>query len=183
VFLGETGWGKSTLASSYYESGSRLITDDCLLIRSIQNKIYCIPNYFGLRLYPDSTEAIFNTNNRLEPVSHYSSKKRLILHENDNPRLSEPIPVDAIFLLSDPTCDYSDNISVENIYGAGELMSLIEQSFLLDVTDKRLIKKQFDNASEIINASPAVFKLSYPRNHAMLEEVRRAVNNSVKKTA
>ena len=81
VFLGETGWGKSTLASSYYESGSRLITDDCLLIRSIQNNIYCIPNYFGLRLYPDSTEAIFNTNNLFAVIWHSSHYPYLTIQQ------------------------------------------------------------------------------------------------------
>lgn len=175
VFLGETGWGKSTLASSYYDSGSRLITDDCLLIRLIHNSIYCIPNYLGLRLYPDSTEAIFKTNKQFMSVSHYSSKKRLILHEMDDVDLYESVPVSAIFLLSDPDNHDSDDISVERIYGADELMSLIEQSFLLDVTDKQLIKRQFRTASEIIEVSPVLYRLSYPRKYEMLEEVRNTV--------
>ena len=79
IFLGDTGWGKSTIASSYYENGAQLITDDCLLIKIVDNKVFCVPNYYGLRLYPDSAQAIFKVNMQFKPVAHYTSKERLTL--------------------------------------------------------------------------------------------------------
>jgi hypothetical protein len=181
IFLGDTGWGKSTIASSFHKNGARLITDDCLLIKIVKSNIYCVPNYYGLRLYPDSSEAIFETNMQYEPVAHYSGKKRVVLSDIDN-KPDGPVPVSAIFLLSDPGEDNPDTVSVEKIHGADELMTILGQIFLVDVTDKQLIKKQFRNASDVVATAPAIFKLSYPRNHAMLNDVRRAVENAVTDT-
>ena len=181
IFLGDTGWGKSTIASSYHKNGARLITDDCLLINIVKDSIYCVPNYYGLRLYPDSSNAIYDTNMQFAPVAHYSGKKRVVLPD-DHDRPDQPVSVSAIFQLSDPYKDSPDTISVERIHGAGELMSIIGQTFLLDVTDKQLIKKQFSNASKMVKTSSAMFKLSYPRNHAMLTEVRKAVKKAVMET-
>lgn len=181
IFLGDTGRGKSTIASSYHKNGARLITDDCLLIKIIKNSIYCTPNYYGLRLYPDSAEAIYDTNMLYEPVAHYTGKKRVVLSDN-NDRLDKPVPVSAIFLLSDSDEDSPDTISIEKIQGADELMSIIRQTFLLDVTDKKLLKKQFNNASETVITLTAIFKLSYPRNHAMLAEVRKAIKKVMTET-
>jgi hypothetical protein len=178
VFLGGTGWGKSTIASSYYENGAKLITDDCLLIKIMDNKVFCVPNYHGLRLYPDSAEAIFKENIQYEPVAHYTSKERLVLHRT-GPVIAEPVPVSAIFLLSDPDMGDVDTVSIKKIRGAKEIMAIVEQTFLMDIEDKDIISKQFTNASELNEVSPVLYGLSYPRKYEMLAEVR----NTVEKTA
>ncbi|RKZ48760.1 MAG: hypothetical protein DRQ48_02915 [Gammaproteobacteria bacterium] len=174
VFLGATGWGKSTIASSYYENGAQLITDDCLLIKIIENKVFCVPNYCGLRLYPDSAEAIFKDKMQYEPVAHYTSKERLILHHVE-PEKAEPIPVSAIFLLSDPDIGSVDTVSIKKIQGAKEIMAIVEQTFLMDIEDKATISKQFTNASVLNEVSPVLYGLSYPRKYEMLAEVRNTV--------
>lgn len=174
IFLGDTGWGKSTIASSYYENGAQLITDDCLLIKIVDNKVFCVPNYYGLRLYPDSAEAIFKDNMQFKPVAHYTNKERLILHHKKS-EITGPIPVSSIFLLSDPVLDCVDCVSIKKIRGAKEIMSIVEQTFLMDVEDKAIISKQFKNASEINEVSPVLYQLSYPRQYEILEEVRNTV--------
>jgi hypothetical protein len=178
VFLGGTGWGKSTIASSYYENGAKLITDDCLLIKIMDNKVFCVPNYHGLRLYQDSAEAIFKKNMQFKPVAHYSSKERLILHRVE-PEIAEPVPVSAMFLLADPSTGCADTVSIKKIRGAKEMMTIVEQTFLMDIEDKDIISKQFTNASELNEVSPVLYGLSYPHKYEMLAEVR----NTVEKTA
>jgi len=146
VFLGNTGWGKSTIASSYH----------------------------GLRLYPDSAEAIFKAKAQYKPVAHYTNKERLILDTVES-TIGEPIPVSAIFLLSDPNIGCVNRASVNKIRGAKEIMAIVEQSFLLDIKDKAINSKQFTNASEVNEVSPVLYELSYPRQYEMLEEVRNTV--------
>ena len=174
VFLGDTGWGKSTIASSYYENGAQIITDDCLLIKVIDNNVFCVPNYYGLRLYPDSVEAIFKAEAQYQPVAHYTSKGRLILDTTES-TIGEPIPVSAMFLLSDPSIGCVDNVSINKIQGAKEIMAIVEQSFLLDIEDKAIISKQFMSASKVNEVSPILYGLSFPRQYEILEEVRNTV--------
>ena len=87
----------------------------------------------------------------------------------------EPIPVSAMFLLSDPNIGCVDSVSINKIRGAKEIMAIVEQSFLLDLQDKAIISKQFTNASEVNEVSPVLYELSYPRQYEMLEEVRNTV--------
>jgi hypothetical protein len=181
VFLGSTGWGKSTIASSYYENGAQLITDDCLLIKIVDNKVCCVPNYHGLRLYKDSAEAIFKENMQYKPVAHYSSKERLVLNRAGS-EITGVIPVSAIFLLSDPETGNVDTVSIKKIQGAKEIMAIVEQTFLMDIEDKTIISKQFTNASEVNEVSPALYGLSYPRKYEMLAEVRNTVEKTVANT-
>lgn len=70
AFLGNSGWGKSTMASSYHENGAYLITDDCLLIDTRESVVQVIPNYYGLRLYADSARAIFGQQDKFSNVAH-----------------------------------------------------------------------------------------------------------------
>ena len=174
VFLGDTGWGKSTLASSYYENGGQLVTDDCLLIKIVDNKVFCVPNYYGLRLYPDSAEAIFKTHKQYKPVAHYTSKERLILHSIES-KTKGLIPISSIFLLSDPSEECLDSVNVQKVEGAEKIMAIVKQSFLMNIKDKTVVSKQFRNASEVTELSPAIFRLSYTRDYELLTEVRDAV--------
>lgn len=137
-----------------------------------------MPNYYGLRLYPDSAEATFKANAQYQPVAHYTSKERLILDTIES-TMSEPIPVSAIFLLSDPSTDCVDSVNVNKIRGAKEIMAIVEQSFVMDIEDKAIISKQFTNASEVNAVSPSLYRLSYPRQYEMLEEVRNTVKTIV----
>ena len=44
AFLGETGQGKSTLASSFSGKGSPVLTDDCLLVKERGGQLLAIPS-------------------------------------------------------------------------------------------------------------------------------------------
>lgn len=81
AFAGETGQGKSTLAASLHLSGYPLLTDDGLLIRIEDTCIKAIPSYQGLRLLPQSIEALFKEPSHCTTMASYSEKSRIILSE------------------------------------------------------------------------------------------------------
>lgn len=174
AFVGDTGWGKSTLAASYFRKHAQLVSDDCLLFEPAGDEVLVIPNYSGLRLNDDSTDALFESHDGFSLVSHYSSKKRLVLHAG-NEGNDDTIPLGAVFVLSDPEKERADEIRVDRIRGMDEMISIIKQQFLLDVTDQEIITKQFNNAREIVDRVPLLFNLSYPRGYQYLERVHEAI--------
>ena len=93
--------------------------------------------------------------------------------------MAVPIPVSAIFLLSDPNTGCVDRVNVNNIRGAKEIMAIVEQTFVMDIEDKDIISKQFTKASEVNEILPALYRLSYPRQYEMLAEVRSTVETTV----
>ena len=175
AFLGESGWGKSTLATSFYEQGYPLLTDDCLLLRPEAGKIMGIPSYAGARLWPDSLEAVVNNKIDVHSVAHYSSKKRLIFPE-ELKKESFKLPILAIFILTPPDKLKSlKKITVEKILGANMIMELIKHSFYLDVTDTNKISKQFVALGKVTDYALPVYRLNYPREHAVLQKVQKKV--------
>ncbi len=59
VVLGESGWGKSTLAAALARRGCPLLTDDCLLLEERDGQYHCEPSYPAVRLWPDSLSSLF----------------------------------------------------------------------------------------------------------------------------
>jgi len=58
-------------------------------------------------------------------------------------------------------------------------MAWLENSFLLDITDRDLLSQHFEWTERISCAVPT-FALTYPRDYGMLPEVRKAVRKHVK---
>jgi len=177
AFLGNSGWGKSTIASSYHEAGAELITDDCLMIDTMNGVNIGIPSYYGLRLFEDSVNAIFKERPEKSPVAHNSDKKRIMLHKNNSKIQSAGVPLNAVFLLGDPEMkSQSSEIVIEAVKGTYELISLVEKMFVLNITDKQLIARQFKNICKIVSANLPIYKLQYPREHTQLPMIHKTIS-------
>ena len=175
LFSGDTGSGKSTIASKFYRDGATLVTDDCILMRFQDKQACCVANYPGLRLYPDSVKALFANENEFCEMAHYSSKKRLVL-TNDNTTV-RAMPVSAIFLLPEPGEEIHDKVELQRIMGADEMIAIIKQLFLLDVTDKNRIANHFNNIKTLMDRVPVIYRLQYPYEYIRLEEVCTAIQS------
>ncbi len=89
--------------------------------------------------------------------------------------------LDSIFLLGDPLkAPRQNDVIIEPIKGANELMALINQLFLLDATNLALIAQQFKNIGEIVSANMSIYNLNYPRNHLLLSNVQTHIKNVLK---
>ena len=175
AFLGESGWGKSTLATSFYEHGYPLLTDDCLLLKPEIRRIVGVPSYSGARLWSDSLEAVVNDKSSVHPMAHYSSKKRLIFPNNLKNKVFQ-LPLTAIFVLKSPDESKElNNVTVVPLRGAKMIMELVKHSFHLDVTDRDKISTQFETLGAVTKTSLPIYLLSYPREHTLLESVHKII--------
>lgn len=180
AFIGQSGWGKSTLVSSFQQHGAQLITDDCLMIVLENEQVSAIPNYYGIRLFDDSINAIYGQQHSGEDVAHYSSKRRLLMQNGRKNEAEVHSQLDAIFLLNDPeAASNPDEINITESGGMAAMMSLVAQTFVLDVTDKQLMAKQFQLCGKIFESEFLCFQLNYPRNHSKLDDVRKCIESSL----
>ena len=179
AFLGKSGWGKSTIASSFQQHGAQLLTDDGLLLNVNGGQLTVTPAYAGSRLWQDSADVVFPEYRDLPQVTHYSNKKRLIIL-NEKTSLQK-IELQAIFLLNDPMEDTGlSSIKIEALKGIEKIMPTIRHTFLLDVKDIAAVTKQFDIASHLSQTKLAIYSLSYPRQYNQLAELRAAILAVVK---
>ena len=171
VFLGQPGSGKSTLAASFHQRGFGLLTDDCLLLEESDGWFRGIPAYPGVRLWADSAEALLPEVEVQDGDGDQGWKKRL---RTAAPPDQSP-PVRALFVLGTPEeMEVAQAVSVEPVKGAAALTELIRHGFPLDTSDHRSVEEQFVESGAVLRAMP-LFRLTYPRGHDWLPEVREAI--------
>lgn len=159
LFLGKSGWGKSTLAALLHHAGYALYSDDCVLLQLHNSSWQAIATYPSLRLYEDSIENIFAHISVLSPVSEYSDKQRVAL--SIKPLRTAP-PLHAMYFLSDPETASAD-IQITQMQPANTCIEIIERSFRLDLGNREQSRQLMTSAAVLTQSVPA-YRLSYPHN-------------------
>jgi len=92
-----------------------------------------------------------------------------------------PLKAYAIFLISDPESNsQSDLLSISPAIGMEVMMTLVAQTFTLDVTDKGLMAKHFRHCVKILDSKVSCFQLGYPRDHSRLADGRIVIESAMK---
>lgn len=177
AFLGDSGSGKSTLAASFATSAeAELISDDCMLVESCGSRANIFPSYPGSRLWPDALEVLHSQAVTQRQVAQYTVKKRLILRPGRDTSDAAGIPLRALFVLGErETRHRSDAPVIQRIPGQQALMALIRGSFLIDSSESRALRKQFQAAARVLQSDTRLFFLHHPKSFTRLPEVRSEI--------
>lgn len=175
AWIGPTGAGKSTLAASFHMAGYPLLSDDSLVLNAAMHgeRVTAIGTYPGLRLWPQSLEALYQNLPFSTTVENGSSKRRLLLRPVE-PAVSPPKarPLAAIFVLA--ASEHEAAVQATRISARKGCMALVSNAFLLDVADRRRSVALLETASACVERVP-MFRLSYPRRFSVLPQVHAAI--------
>lgn len=178
AFTGDTGIGKSTLAASFHLAGYPVLSDDCLVLSQEGDAILATPAYPGVRLWDDAVAALCGELKNGLPVAHYSSKLRILA---DSPHRSftrdRKLLVRIYRLVATPgaleKCG-ADGEIVETIPGREAFMSLVTSVFPLDISDRKVLARQFEFFERVASLVP-VRHLRVPEDFSLLPAVRDAI--------
>ena len=161
LFLGHSGWGKSTLASLLHDAGHHLLSDDCALLNITAGAPNIVPTYPSLRLFEDSISQMEGAPPLTSWVNAYSRKQRL----NLGPPQLQTIawPLHAIYLLNNPSTPANGH-TITPLPSAQACIALIEHSFRMDLASTRHTRMMLAQAAAVLRQTP-VFALSYPRDY------------------
>ncbi len=98
VFMGDSGWGKSTLAAVFYQQGHALVTDEVCALRFDGAAAWVLPALPQLRLWPDAARALGIDPETL-PRVHGRAQKRTLPASRGFP--SQPLPLRRVYLLAE----------------------------------------------------------------------------------
>ena len=129
----------------------------------------------GLRLFPDSVNAVFTEAAGFTNYTPYTDKQQLFLKGQVGDGLPEPRRLDAIFLLNDPKEKPGEEICIAPVSGSESMLAMIYSAFSLDPSDKKMMASNFRNVGQAVSERLDVLSLSYQRKHDCLPEVRQAV--------
>ena len=164
LFLGHSGWGKSTLASLLHGRGLGLLSDDCALLEPGGTGTCVLPTYPSLRMFGDSIGQTLGAEATTSPVSAYSPKQRLTVTLGTAHRDGQAWPLQAIYLLNDPARP-ARSISITPLPPALACMALVEHSFRLDLAAGGQTAQMLRQAAQVLHQVPA-FGLHYRRDYA-----------------
>lgn len=181
ALMGSPGWGKSTLGGFLITKGAKLVTDDLLVVRKMEDNFCAFPSFSRIKLFPEIAEKLNLKRNKeiIESPSLNALTPKRIISLDKSSHSSEPVELKTIYMLDRPRSDCSKvKISILNKRQA--LLSLIKNTFNPIVDASNRVKEQFIISSVMVERIP-VKKLSYPRSFDALEDVRQSIFNDIEK--
>jgi hypothetical protein len=169
AFLGDSGYGKSTLAATLLERGHRLVTDDVLVVRFDGNRAMAYPSLPRIKLNPESADAVFRGRHSI-PMNRFTVKRIFPLRHDEY--VSHTAPLRAVYVIRENAEGAS--VSIQPLGGRAEFLALIQHTFNDSVLHLSRVKRQFAYVRQLVGMV-TVKALSYPRRLDLLPAVADAV--------
>ena len=178
AFAGPAGVGKSTLAASFHVAGYPVLSDDCLVLQEGNGTILVTPAYPGVRLWDNAAAALLGNPEGTLPAAGYGSKLRVLEGSHPGSLPPDRRTLARIYNIVDPLeneMEFSaEGRIVETIPDREAFMSLISSVYRLDITDRRLLARQFGFLERVASLVP-VRNLRVPEDFSALPTVRDAI--------
>ena len=174
AFLGNNAFGKSSLAACFLEAGSRLLTDDLLILGESRNRILAYPGPPRIKLFPKIARR-FLGQSAANRVRMNADTDKLILPIDEHRRHGRPTRLDTIYALAAPrdACR-RPGVSIETLSPRQAFMELLKGTFNRRLVNQQRLERQFGFMARLTDLI-AVKRLTYPRAIDRLPEVREAV--------
>ncbi len=136
VFMGEPGAGKSTTAGAFVKAGCKIISDDLVAIRFIENTPYLVSSFPQLKLWKQSIDGLGFDFNDVQPIGEGNNKYAF---ENKDNFENGNFSVSKIYILGE-----NENKIINKVYVPLEILkynALPHQIFEVGITLKKYHQK------------------------------------------
>ena len=178
VFLGDSGFGKSTLAAAFISAGYQLLTDDLLILRKDGVRLLAYPGPPRIKLFPRTARRFLGR--AANGVRMNRDTEKLILPLDRQCSCSTPVPVKAIFALAPPREVFrKQSVRLKLLSPREAFFELVKNTFNYRITDVLRLQRQFFEASRLASLAP-MRKLWIARNLSELPSARETILTELK---
>ncbi len=178
-FLGDCGYGKSSLAAAFLQAGYPLLTDDLLVLKGNGRGFLAYPSFPRIKLFPEIAQALLGGGTGGVPYNPHTSKMIIPLGRDQSCRKITPLK--AFFVLRPPVAGPPrKKVSIRTLSQRQTFLAVTANTFNARLQEPGRLKRLFALASRIAARVP-VKSLSYPRDLARLPEVVEAVRANLAK--
>lgn len=173
AFLGDSGFGKSTLAACFLSAGFPVLTDDVLILREVSGSTMAYPGPSRIKLFPKVASSFIGR--RPQGVAMNTATKKRILPLGARESHGSPVPLGGIYAIAPPTeLRGRHDVCVETLTGGASTLALVRATFNRRVLGPERLTRQFSASTALAERSP-VKRLWYPRVLAKLPDVVTAI--------
>lgn len=172
-FLGDSGYGKSSLGAAFLSAGYRLLTDDLLLLSEQNGVLVGHPGPPRIKLYPETARLLFGDRLPGAPMTPESTKR--IFPLGPAQVIGSPTPLRALYVLGAPQSrQRSSRILIRRIHPARAFPVLLKNSFNIAVVEPERLERLFFHAQRVASTVP-LHAVHAPRKLDLLPELRDAI--------
>lgn len=169
AFLGDKGYGKSTLAAHLHVRGHRLISDDLVPVKFDRANAWTSPGYPKIKLHEDSIKAVGSKPDRFPLIHSFMSKRSFQHGENFS---TDPIRLGCLFILG-----LGEDVVIDELSSMQAFAGLAKNTYLhkyLDPLDYQ--PKHLEQVGQLIEKVPVLGLIRPPRFDAMNKVIRLLEN-------
>ena len=172
AFLGDSGFGKSSLAACFLHGGHTLMTDDMLILQSVTDGHVAYPGPNRIKLFPEMAQRFLGM--KVTGVPMNSGTGKLVIPIGGG-GWAKPVPLARIYALAAPhEVHRKEAIRIEPLAPREAFISIVANTFNSAITGADRLQRQADAAIRLVRSVP-VQKLFYPRVLHQLPTVRDAI--------
>ena len=175
AFLGESGYGKSTLAASFLKQGFPLLTDDVLALRKKGVGFWTPPGVSQIKLWPAIARRMLKSPvpaGKMSPIA-----KKWILPLKSAVMGKKNFKVGLIYVLW-PRFKGKHGIRIRSLKPQESVISLIKSSHNLVLQDSKRLQKQMIFASEIVK-KVRIRAVSFPMDLKKIPLVQQKLQEDI----
>jgi hypothetical protein len=171
-FLGDCGYGKSTLGAGFIARGFPVLTDDLLALDQRNGTWIAHAGPPRLKVFPSIARALLATRTapRLNPGT-----AKLVLPLEPAARIEHAVPLRALYVLPDPgQARLRHRVSITPAAPQEAFISVTASAFNLIRTDRARMQHHFATTTRLVREVP-IRRLMYPRRLSALDKVCGAI--------
>jgi hypothetical protein len=173
AFLGDCGYGKSSLGAAFLQQGHRLLTDDLLVIEEKDRRFIAHPGPPRIKLFPEIAKLLLGEQASGTPMNPTTPK--LVIRLSTRQSTQTAAPLKAIYMLRPPLRGIRrKRITIRSLSQRRACLELIGNTYNTVLTGPDRLAQQFDLAARLAAGIP-VKALSYPRTTTRLPAVLETI--------
>jgi hypothetical protein len=173
AFVGESGFGKSTLGALFVRDGFRLVTDDMLVLTPVQDGYLAHAGPPRLKLYRGIANRIFGGSDRGVPMNPVTEKMIIPLDEAQTVRDSTSLR--AVYLIRKPDERHpARRPCIRRLSPARAFPRILAATASHYGFERDRLTRQFEFVTQLVGRIP-IKTLSYPRDEHNMGRLQDAV--------
>ncbi len=172
-FVGDSGYGKSTLGAAFLRAGHPLLTDDLLVVKEEDRGFYAYPGPSRIKLFPEIAKSLLGDRVEGTPMNNLTPKLIIPLARHRSHHAAAPLK--AIYVLTQPGAgSRCKRVTIRRVSQRRAFLELLKNTFNRVIIEPVRLHHQFLLNTRVASKVP-IKLLSYPRILASLPSVCEAI--------